>query len=66
MSDQYNYNILRNTYNKWATDLSMMKNGNREYTTEDKRKAQDEMKRIRKMAKEKWNKDIPYNSIEDW
>lgn len=31
-----------------------------------KNNAQDEMKRIRKSAMQKWSKEIPYNSIEDW
>ncbi|MBQ8452478.1 MAG: hypothetical protein IJ539_01720 [Prevotella sp.] len=70
MSDQLNYNSLRNTYNKWASDLMQMKNANGKYlngyTAADKSHAQSEMKRIRKEAKEKWGKDIPYNSYEDW
>lgn len=70
MSDQVNYNSLRNTYNKWAMDLMQMKslsgkyqNG---YKSNDKQHAQSEMKRIRKDAMNKWGKEIPYNSIEDW
>ena len=70
MSDQVNYNSLRNTYNKWASDLMEMKNANGKYQNgfkaSDKKHAQDEMKRIRKSAMQKWNKEIPYNSIEDW
>ncbi len=70
MSDQVNYNSLRNTYNKWASDLMQMKNANGQYQNgfkaSDKKHAQDEMKRIRKNAMQKWNKEIPYNSIEDW
>lgn len=70
MSDQVNYNSLRNTYNKWASDLMEMKNANGKYQNgfkaSDKKYAQDEMKRIRKSAMQKWNKEIPYNSIEDW
>lgn len=70
MSDQMNYNSLRNTYNKWASDLMEMKNANGKYQNgfkaSDKKHAQDEMKRIRKSAMQKWNKEIPYNSIEDW
>lgn len=70
MSDQVNYNSLRNTYNKWASDLMQMKNANGKYQNgfkaSDKKHAQDEMKRIRKSAMQKWNKEIPYNSIEDW
>ena len=70
MSDQVNYNSLRNTYNKWASDLMQMKNANGKYQNgfkvADKKHAQDEMKRIRKSAMQKWNKEIPYNSIEDW
>ena len=70
MSDQVNYNSLRNTYNKWASDLMQMKNANGKYQNgfkvTDKKHAQDEMKRIRKSAMQKWNKEIPYNSIEDW
>lgn len=70
MSDQVNYNSLRNTYNKWAIDLMQMKNANGKYQNgfkiTDKKHAQDEMKRIRKSAMQKWNKEIPYNSIEDW
>lgn len=69
-SDQRNYNTLRNTYNKWASDLMQMKNLNGRYQNgyeeKDKRHAQSEMKRIREMAKSKWGKEIPYNSIEDW
>jgi len=70
LSDQVNYNSLRNTYNKWAMDLMQMKslsgkyqNG---YKSNDKQHAQSEMKRIRKDAMNKWGKEIPYNSIEDW
>lgn len=70
MSDQVNYNSLRNTYNKWASDLMQMKNANGKYQNgfkvTDKKHAQDEMKRIRKSAMQKWSKEIPYNSIEDW
>lgn len=70
MSDQVNYNSLRNTYNKWASDLMQMKNANGQYQNgfkaSDKKHAQNEMKRIRKSAMQKWNKEIPYNSIEDW
>lgn len=70
MSDQMNYNSMRNTYNKWAQDLMQMKNANGKYQNgfkaSDKKHAQDEMKRIRKSAIQKWNKEIPYNSIEDW
>ena len=70
MSDQMNYNSLSNTYNKWASDLMEMKNANGKYQNgfkaQDKKHAQDEMKRIRKSAMQKWNKEIPYNSIEDW
>ena len=70
MTDQVNYNSLRNTYNKWASDLMQMKNRNGHYqngyNTSDKLHAQSEMKRIRSEAKSKWNKEIPYNSIEDW
>ncbi len=70
MSDQVNYNSLRNTYNKWASDLMQMKNANGRYQDgfklSDKKHAQDDMKRIRKSAMQKWNKEIPYNSIEDW
>lgn len=70
MSDQVNYNSLRNTYNKWASDLMQMKNANGKYQNgfkaSDKKHAQDEMKRIRKSAMQKWSKEIPYNSIEDW
>ena len=70
MSDQVNYNSLRNTYNKWASDLMEMKNANGKYQNgfkaSDKKHAQDEMKRIRKSAMQKWSKEIPYNSIEDW
>ena len=70
MSDQMNYNSLRNTYNKWASDLMEMKNANGKYQNgfkaSDKKHAQDEMKRIRKSAMQKWSKEIPYNSIEDW
>ncbi len=70
MSDQVNYNSLRNTYNKWASDLMQMKNANGKYQNgfkaSDKKHAQDEMKRIRKSAMQKWKKEIPYNSIEDW
>ncbi len=69
-ADQRNYNTLRNTYNKWASDLMQMKNLNGQYQNgyeeKDKRHAQSEMKRIREMAKSKWGKEIPYNSIEDW
>lgn len=70
MSDQVNYNSLRNTYNKWAQDLMEMKNANGKYQNgfkvSDKKYAQDKMKQIRKMSLQKWNKEIPYNSIEDW
>lgn len=70
MSDQVNYNSLRNTYNKWASDIMEMKNANGKYQNgfkaSDKKHAQDEMKRIRKSAMQKWSKEIPYNSIEDW
>lgn len=70
MSDQVNYNSMRNTYNKWAQDLMQMKNANGKYQNgfkaSDKKHAQDEMKRIRKSSIQKWNKEIPYNSIEDW
>ena len=70
MSDQVNYNSLRSTYNKWASDLMQMKNANGRYqngySTNDKRHAQSEMKRIRKEAMSKWGKEIPYNSLEDW
>lgn len=70
MSDQVNYNSLRNTYNKWAQDLMEMKNANGKYQNgfkaSDKKYAQDKMKQIRKMSMQKWNKEIPYNSIEDW
>lgn len=70
MSDQRNYNSMRNTYNKWAQDLMQMKNANGKYQNgfkaSDKKHAQDEMKRIRKSAMQKWSKEIPYNSIEDW
>lgn len=70
MSDQRNYNSMRNTYNKWAQDLMQMKNANGKYQSgfksSDKKHAQDEMKRIRKSVMQKWNKEIPYNSIEDW
>lgn len=70
MSDQRNYNFMRNTYNKWAQDLMQMKNANGKYQNgfkaSDKKHAQDEMKRIRKSAMQKWSKEIPYNSIEDW
>ena len=70
ISDQRNYNFMRNTYNKWAQDLMQMKNANGKYQNgfkaSDKKHAQDEMKRIRKSAMQKWSKEIPYNSIEDW
>lgn len=70
ISDQLNYNSIRNTYNKWAQDLMQMKNAIGKYQngfkTSDKTHAQNEMKRIRKSAIQKWNKEIPYNSIEDW
>lgn len=70
ISDQINYNSMRNTYNKWAQDLMQMKNVNGKYQNgfkpSDKKHAQDEMKRIRKSAMLKWNKEIPYNSIENW
>ena len=70
MSDQVNYNSLRNTYNKWATDLMQMKNLNgkyqKGYSQSDKRHAQSEMKRLRNTAMKNWGKEIPYNSIEDW
>lgn len=70
ISDQLNYNSIRNTYNKWAQDLMQMKNAIGKYQngfkTSDKIHAQNEMKRIRKSARQKWNKEIPYNSIEDW
>lgn len=70
MSDQVNYNSLRNTYNKWAMDLMQMKSLSgkyqKGYTSNDKQHAQSEMKRIRKDAMKKWGKEIPYNSIEDW
>ena len=70
MSDQVNYNSMRNTYNKWADDLQQMKNANGKYqngyTANQKKHAQSEMERIRKQAKEKWGKEIPYNSIENW
>lgn len=70
MTDQVNYNSLRNTYNKWAQDLMEMKNANGKYQNgfkvSDKKYAQDKMKQIRKMSMQKWNKEIPYNSIEDW
>lgn len=70
MSDQVNYNSMRNTYNKWAQDLMQMKNANGKYQNgfkaSDKKHAQDEMKRIRKSSIQKWNKEIPYKSIEDW
>ena len=69
-ADQQNYNTLRKTYNKWASDLMEMKNANGKYqngySQNDKRHAQSEMKRIRNMAKSKWGKDIDYNSLEDW
>lgn len=70
MSDQVNYNSLRNTYNKWASDLMQMKSltgaYSKGYKESDKTHAQSEMKRLRKMAVEKWGKEIPYNSIENW
>ena len=70
MSDQANYNSLRTTYNKWASDLMQMKNSNGRYQNgfniTDKKHAQNEMKRIRRDALNKWGKEIPYNSIEDW
>lgn len=70
MTDQVNYNSLRNTYNKWAQDLMEMKNANGKYQNgfkaSDKKYAQDQMKQLRKMSMQKWNKEIPYNSIEDW
>ena len=70
MADQTNYNSLRNTYNKWASDLMQMKNSNGRYqngySDSDKRNAQSEMKRIRQSAMQKWGKEIPYNSMEDW
>lgn len=70
MSDQMNYNSLRNTYNKWASDLMQMKNANGRYlngySINDKKHAQSEMKRLRNEAMNKWGKEIPYNSIENW
>lgn len=70
MSDQVNYNSLRNTYNKWASDLMQMKNANGRYingfSINDKKHAQSEMKRLRNEAMNKWGKEIPYNSIENW
>ena len=70
MADQVNFNSLRNTYNKWASDLMQMKNLNGKYqngySPSDKQHAQSEMKRIRNDANKKWGKEIPYNSIEDW
>lgn len=70
MSDQMNYNTMRNTYNKWASDLMQMKNMNGNYrngfNANDKKHAQSEMKRLRNEAMKKWGKEIPYNSIEDW
>ena len=70
LSDARNYQVQRNTYNKWASDLMQMKNANGKYqngyTQSDKQHAQSEMKRIRENAKQRWGKEIPYNSIEDW
>ena len=70
LADAKNYQTMRDTYNKWAYDLMQMKNANGRYqngyTQQDKQHAQSEMKRLRQMAKQKWGKDIPYNSIEDW
>lgn len=70
LSDARNYQVQRNTYNKWANDLMAMKNHNGKYqngyTQSDKQHAQSEMKRIRENAKQRWGKEIPYNSIEDW
>lgn len=69
LSDQTNYNSMRNTYMKWADDLQQMKYANGKYqngfTQSQKSHAQSEMKRIRKTIKQKWGKDV-YNSIEDW
>lgn len=68
--DQQNYIELRKTYRKWADDLVAMKNHNGKfqngYTENEKRHAQEAMKRISNMAKEKWGKEIPYDPIEDW
>lgn len=70
LADQVNYNSLRNTYKKWASDLMQMKTLSgkyqRGYTINDKNKAQSEMKRLRKDSMNKWGKEIPYDSIEDW
>ncbi|MBQ9236343.1 MAG: WG repeat-containing protein [Prevotella sp.] len=69
-SDQQNYNVMRNTYRKWANDLQQMKYSNGKYqngyTQSDKHHAQSEMKRIRNTAKSKWGKEIPYDALEDW
>ncbi|MBP3228549.1 MAG: hypothetical protein J6M53_07215 [Bacteroidaceae bacterium] len=53
-----------------AQDLMAMKTAGGKYqngySASDKQHVQSEMKRLRKAAKQKWGKEIPYNSIEDW
>lgn len=69
-TDQQNYNTLRNLYRQWADKLNAMRDHNypyqNGYTEAQKKEAQQQMKQLRQMAKEKWDKEIPYDPIEDW